>query len=70
MQLTPEEVATLKALAAAAPALEALLGAPAPAARTDRRDYESDDEFLRSQIAGGGDHFSNLQGRIENAWRR
>lgn len=64
MQLTPEEVATLKSLAAAAPALEALLGAPAP--RTD----ETDDAWLRRKIAGDGDHLSNLQARVGHAWRK
>ncbi len=72
MNLTPEEITTLKALAAAAPALEAILGAPAPAPRTDSADeYEDDDAWLRRKIAEpSGNHFDNLAARVENAWRR
>lgn len=73
MQLTDEEITTLKALAAAAPQLEALLGAPKPAPRTDSDDFEDTDDWLKRRIAGrshDGNSLNSLQDHIENAWRK
>lgn len=70
VQLTDEDIIALKGLAAVAPKLQTLLAAP----RADADDHEDTDAWLKRKIAEptqrGGNHFDNLQVRIENAWRK
>lgn len=83
LQLTPEDVATLKKLAAIAPKLTAIIGAPAlaPATRTDSDEMPG--EFHNRQVGEAWRQKPSTEKRtdsrvpdetqeerISNAWKR